>query len=126
MFNYEFYVYIITNRRNGTLYTGHTDDLGTRMGQHSNGVFDGFSKKHGLKHLVWFESYAAREDAFKRERQIKEWKRAWKLELIEKENPHWIDIIESPMWPLPEKQAFPELWAKCMACRLDPSFKVVD
>lgn len=126
MFNYEFTVYMVTNARNGTIYTGHTDDLGTRMGQHEHGVFNGFSKKYDTKHLVYFENYATREEAFIRERRLKNWKRPWKLELIENFNPHWIDIIASPMWPLPDKEAFHELWVKCMACRLDPSFKVID
>ena len=125
MFDLAFYVYIITNKRNGTLYTGHTDDLSARMEQHIHGVFEGFSKKYHLQHLVWFESHATREAAFTRERQIKEWKRAWKLELIETENPYWIDIIQSPVWPLPNKNMFPDLWNKSMDCRIDPSFKII-
>jgi len=125
MFDKLFYVYIITNKRNGTLYTGHTDDLGARMQQHIEGIFEGFSKKYKLKHLVWFEPHETREAAFKRERQIKEWKRAWKLELIEKDNPHWIDIIQAPVWPLPDENKFPEVWDRCMECRVDPSFKVI-
>ena len=120
MFDKAFYVNIITNKRNGTLYIGHTDDLGQRMGQHIDGVFEGFSKHYNLKHLVWFGSFETRDAAFKKERQMKAWKRQWKLELIEKENPHWIDIIQAPVWPLPDKIMFPELYDKAMEYRLDP------
>jgi len=126
MMDLEFYVYIITNRRNGTLYIGHTDDLISRMEQHRDGHFEGFSKRYKLKHLVWFETHETREAAFKRERQIKAWQRSWKLELIEKDNPHWIDIFQSPQWPLPDKTIFPDLWKRCMDCRIDPSFIIRD
>lgn len=98
-----FYVYIITNKRNGTLYTGHTDDLATRMQAHRQKVFKGFSARYGCHHLVWFEAHDSRDAAFKRERQIKEWKRAWKIELIEKENPDWLDISVIPTWPIPQE-----------------------
>ena len=68
MFDKAFYIYIITNKRNGTLYIGHTDDLGHRMQQHINGVFEGFSKRYNLKYLVWFNSFETRDAAFKKER----------------------------------------------------------
>ncbi len=123
MFDLGFYVYIITNKRNGTLYIGHTDNLGQRLEQHKRGVFEGFSKKYSLKHLVWFEVFETREAVFKRERQLKAWKRDWKLELIETYNPYWIDIIKAPVWPLPNQELFPELYQKVMDCRLDPSFR---
>ena len=122
-FDLGFYVYIITNKRNGTLYIGHTDDLGQRMEQHQYGTFEGFAKKYGLKHLVWFEVFETRDEAFKRERAMKAWKRKWKLEAIEKLNPNWIDIVQSPVWPLPDEKMFPELYQKAMDCKLDPSFR---
>ena len=89
-----FFAYIVTNKRNGTLYTGHTDDLSIRIAQHKQGVFDGFSKKYGCTKLVWFEGHESRMSAFTRERQIKKWNRAWKLRLIEELNPNWRDLYE--------------------------------
>ena len=87
-----FYVYIVCNKRNGTLYVGMTDDLVRRMWQHREGTFDGFTKQHGLKTLVWFEQHASRESAFARERQMKKWNRAWKLRRIETDNSEWRDL----------------------------------
>jgi len=98
-----FYFYIVTNKRNGTLYTGHTDDLANRIEAHRQKVFKGFSSRYNCYHLVWFETHPSREDAFKRERQIKEWKRAWKIELIENDNPEWFDISLLPTWPIPKE-----------------------
>lgn len=89
-----FYVYILASKRNGTLYIGMTDDLVKRVWQHRQGLIEGFTSAHGLKTLVWCETHESRESAFKRERQLKRWNRAWKLELIEKENPSWRDLWE--------------------------------
>ena len=114
MLDYGFCTYIVTSRRNGTLCTGHTDSLMQRATQHREGTFEGFSKRYGCKHLVWFEAHDTRDGAFRRERQIKKWDRAWKLGLIERFNPHWIDIGLSPMWPLPDREAYPELHARCL------------
>jgi putative endonuclease len=88
----SFYVYILARRRNGTLYIGMTDDLGRRIWEHKEGAIPGFTKKYSVKLLVWFEAHDTRESAFIRERQIKKWNRAWKLELIEKQNPEWRDL----------------------------------
>ncbi len=90
-----FFTYIVTNKRNGTLYTGHTDDLGQRIYEHKGRAYAGFSKKYGCDKLVWFESHETRDGAFVRERQIKEWRRTWKLELIELLNPSWLDLYGS-------------------------------
>ncbi len=79
-----FFVYMLASKRNGTLYVGMTDDLVKRTWQHRDGVVEGFTKSYGVKTLVWYELHEARESAFARERQIKKWNRAWKLELIEK------------------------------------------
>ena len=87
-----FYVYILASRRNGTLYVGMTDDLSVRWFQHQEGHFAGFTKKYGVKTLVWFETHDTRDSAFLRERQIKAWKRAWKIALIEAGNPDWNDL----------------------------------
>jgi putative endonuclease len=87
-----FYVYILASKRNGTLYVGMTDDLVKRVWQHRNDIIPGFTQIHGVKTLVWYEVHESRESAFMRERQMKKWNRAWKLELIERENPGWRDL----------------------------------
>lgn len=87
-----YYVYIITNRRNGTLYTGVTNSLQRRIWQHKNKVFPGFSAKYDLHQLVYFESFRDITNAIAREKQIKAGSRAKKLELIERENPEWKDL----------------------------------
>ena len=90
-----FYVYIVANRRNGTIYTGSTDDLGRRIWEHKSKALEGFSKTYGCDQLVWYESFSSREEAFIRERRIKEWRRSWKLLLIEEDNPTWRDLYET-------------------------------
>ncbi|NNC37879.1 MAG: GIY-YIG nuclease family protein [Acidimicrobiales bacterium] len=87
-----FFTYMVTNQYLGTLYTGHTDDLSRRIDEHRNGALPGFSKKYGCTHLVWFELHETRASAFRRERQIKRWNRAWKIRLIKKLNPKWDDL----------------------------------
>ena len=88
----SFFVYILASSRNGTLYIGMTDDIERRMFEHRSGMIPGFTKKHGVKLLVWFEEHGSRESAFLRERQMKKWNRRWKLELIERDNPDWRDL----------------------------------
>ena len=90
-----FFTYIVASSRNGTLYTGSTDNLIKRVLEHREGRFDGFTSKYGVAVLVWFETHETRHAAFIRERQIKEWKWVWKLELIEKSNPGWVDLIDT-------------------------------
>ncbi len=90
-----FYVYILASKRNGTLYTGSTDDLTRRAWEHREKVIPGFTAKYGVQLLVWYEQRETREAAFRRDRQIKEWKRAWKVELIERQNPAWADLYET-------------------------------
>ena len=85
----------MANRRNGTLYVGVTSDLANRAYQHSNKLVDGFTKQHGCTMLVWFAAYDDLQEARLREVQIKRWKRAWKMELIERENPQWRDLFET-------------------------------
>lgn len=92
------YVYIITNKRNGTLYTGVTSDLKKRVWEHKEGVIDGFSKKYGLKSLVWFEVHDDIEEAIRREKRIKKWERKWKLRMIEEKNSGWRDLYEGLYW----------------------------
>ena len=87
-----FYVYLLCSKRNGTLYTGVTSDLVKRVYEHKNDLVDGFSKKYNVHRLVWYEIHESAESAITREKQIKKWKRAWKLKLIEQTNPEWIDL----------------------------------
>jgi putative endonuclease len=87
-------VYILASGRNGTLYTGVTSALPMRVSQHKLGVFEGFSKTYGCKTLVWYESHPTMREAIAREKQIKRWRREWKLALIEAENPNWRDLSE--------------------------------
>ena len=87
-----FYVYIMANKRNGTLYIGSTDDLARRVSEHREGVVAGLTKKYGVKTLVWYELHESRDSALLRERQIKKWNRKWKLQLIERANPAWRDL----------------------------------
>jgi putative endonuclease len=88
-----FYVYVLASGRNGTLYIGHTDDLSRRVLEHRVGDAPGFTRKYGVKTLVFWEEYETREEAFARERAMKKWNRAWKLELIERFNPAWRDLL---------------------------------
>jgi putative endonuclease len=86
------YVYIMANKRNGTLYLGVTGDLVHRTYQHRSGVGGDFAKQHGCKRLVWFEGYDDLQEARQRELRMKKWKRAWKLRVIEATNPDWDDL----------------------------------
>jgi len=87
-------VYILASRRNGTLYIGVTSDLCSRIAQHRDGSIPGFTKTYDVKILVWFQYFDSMADAIQREKQLKEWKRIWKLELIESSNPNWRDLYE--------------------------------
>lgn len=86
------WVYILTNKRNGTLYIGVTSNLSQRIIQHREGQVGGFAKKYGLKMPVWYQHFDDLQDARRREVQMKEWQRAWKIELIEAANPDWHDL----------------------------------
>lgn len=87
-----FIVYIMANRKNGTLYVGMTGNPVGRIWQHKNDWFDGFTREHGVKKLVWYEFHAEPERAIKREKQLKKWRRDWKIRLIEARNPDWRDL----------------------------------
>jgi len=88
-------VYILASKRNGTLYIGVTSDLAKRVWQHKNDVVDGFTKRYSVHQLVWYELHETMESAIEREKTLKNWKRAWKLELIENSNPSWQDLYET-------------------------------
>ncbi len=87
-------VYILTSKRNGTLYTGVTSDLIKRIWEHKNDKADGFTKRYCMHNLVWYELHADMMSALKREKNIKEWKREWKVNLIEKNNPDWRNLYD--------------------------------
>ena len=95
-----FYVYLLASKPHGTLYVGVTSDLVARMWQHKTKAFGGFTARHGVDRLVWYEAHQSAETAIQREKQIKQWKRDWKINLIEHDNRYWIDlhaaIAESP------------------------------
>ena len=85
----------MASRRIGTLYLGVTSDLPARAFQHRNRLVDGFTKEHGCTMLVWFETHDELQEARQRELRVKKWKRAWKIELIERQNPRWLDLFET-------------------------------
>ncbi|HEV7285827.1 MAG TPA: GIY-YIG nuclease family protein [Kaistia sp.] len=85
-------VYILASGYNGTLYVGVTSTLVQRVWQHREGVHDGFTKKHGIRMLVYYEILQSMEDAIRREKQLKHWNRYWKIALIERGNPDWRDL----------------------------------
>jgi len=89
-----FCVYMLASARNGTLYVGVTADLARRVAQHKSGEIPGFTADYGVKRLVWFEQHESAEGAIAREKSLKRWRRTWKLELIEAENPTWRDLYE--------------------------------
>ena len=87
-------MYFMTNRPNGTLYVGVTSDLARRVQEHRDGVADGFTKRHGLKRLVYAEHHEDIRLAIQREKTIKHWPRAWKVRLIHADNPDWNDLYD--------------------------------
>ncbi len=89
------YVYIMANKPQGTLYIGVTSDIIKRVYEHKNDFVDGFTRKYELKSLVYYEVFDEIAEAIKREKQLKEWQRKWKIELIEKQNPKWEDLYET-------------------------------
>ncbi len=85
-------VYILASQRNGTLYIGVTSNLIQRIYQHKHNIIEGFTKKYNVHYLVYYEQHEVMETAIIREKQIKKWKRQWKIELIEKNNKQWMDL----------------------------------
>lgn len=89
----QYFVYILASKKNGTLYIGVTNDLVRRVYEHKEGIIDGFTKKYKVKILVYFEIHTDINEAIKREKTLKKWKRNWKIELIEKTNIQWKDLF---------------------------------
>ena len=87
----QFYVYVLASKRNGTLYIGVTSALVQRVWQHKTKAVEGFTTRYGIDQLVYFEAHADAVSAIQREKQLKKWRRAWKIELIEEQNPEWRD-----------------------------------
>lgn len=85
-------VYILASKKEGTLYVGVTSHLTKRIYEHKNNLVEGFSKKYSVHHLVYYELHESMEEAIKKEKKLKKWNRQWKIDLIEKENPHWKDL----------------------------------
>lgn len=91
----SYYVYMLAKGRNSTFYTGFTENLIRRVWEHKNELADGFTKKHDIKMLVYYEVHYNYEAALSREKRLKKWNRTWKMRLIEEMNPHWNDLYES-------------------------------
>ena len=89
-----YFVYLMASQKNGTLYAGVTNDLIRRVHEHKSDFVEGFTKQYGVHTLVWFESTDSIEAAIRREKQLKNWKREWKIALIETDNTQWVDLYE--------------------------------
>ena len=94
MKDYIYYIYILANKRNGTLYTGMSSNLTNRVLQHKIGYYSGFTKKYKVNKLVYYDETNDVYVALLREKQIKKWKRTWKIKLIEENNPNWDDLAK--------------------------------
>ena len=92
------WVYIMTNRPNGTLYVGVTNDIARRAWEHREGMVEGFTKRYGLTRLVYAERHDDIREAIRREKAIKSWRRAWKVRLIHESNPGWDDLFDTLLW----------------------------
>lgn len=90
-----FFVYILASKKNGTLYIGVTSDLEGRVWDHKQKSYPGFTSKYGVDKLVWYEDYPTADEAINREKDLKKWRRAWKIRLIEEMNPDWRDLYET-------------------------------
>jgi putative endonuclease len=88
----QYYIYILASKKNGTLYVGVTSDLIKRIYEHKNDLVEGFTRKYSIHNLVYFETTESIESSIMREKQLKKWNRAWKMNLIEKSNPDWNDL----------------------------------
>ena len=90
----EFWVYILASKRNGTLYIGVTSNLAQRIWEHKNGIVEGFTHRYKVDRLVYCEPFGDADSAIAREKQMKKWRRTWKIQLIEDSNPEWRDLYD--------------------------------
>jgi putative endonuclease len=90
-----YYVYMLASKRSGTLYLGVTNNLGRRVWEHKTKAHPGFTSRYGVDRLVWYEVYDRIDEAIAREKDIKKWRRAWKIRLIEEMNPEWTDLYQT-------------------------------
>jgi len=91
---HQYFVYILSSKYNGTLYVGITNNLQRRINEHKAGLIKGFTKKYNVNRLMYFETFQNVSEAIKREKNIKKWKRSWKIELIESNNKNWVDLAK--------------------------------
>ena len=91
----QYFVYILASKKNGTLYIGVTNNLLKRVYEHKNNLVEGFTQKYDVHNLVYYEIFRNIQDAITREKNIKKWKRKWKMELIEESNPNWEDLYDT-------------------------------
>jgi putative endonuclease len=90
--DHAYFVYMLASGRHGTLYVGVTNDLVRRVSEHKEGLVPGFTRRYGVKVLVWYEQHADIQEAIAREKTLKRWRRDWKIALLEVDNPHWADL----------------------------------
>ena len=90
-----YFVYVLSSRKHGTLYIGVTSNMLRRVWEHKRGCVPGFTRRYGVNHLVYYEAYESPEAAICREKAMKKWKREWKISLIEKHNPEWVDLFHT-------------------------------
>ena len=105
---FTYFAYILASKPYGTLYTGVTNNLIVRIEQHRSGTASSFTRKYQVHTLVWYQTFGDVNEAIQREKSIKEWRRQWKINLIERDNPHWQDLY--PL--LPGVQPIPTDWAR--------------
>ena len=94
----QYHVYSLASKPNGTLYIGVTNNIARRVWEHKQGLVEGFTKKYGVHRLVYCEAFARPQEAIQREKRLKKWNRAWKIQLIESTNPEWKDLYETVMY----------------------------
>ena len=99
-FGRTYWVYILASRKHGTLYIGVTSDLAGRVYAHRTGLSPGFTSKYAVHHLVYFESFGMIDETIAREKQLKKWRRDWKINLIERHNPTWVDLYDGIAWQM--------------------------
>lgn len=117
MFLPMYYVYILASQPRGTLYIGVTGRIVVRISQHKQKLTEGFTSRYGVDLLVWYEPHESIEVAIRREKRLKKWLRAWKIDLIERTNPHWLDLFPEffavPPGPLTGIERFPAPDSRC-------------